>query len=316
MNLTKKRALDLIDTVILPISCKVRQDSQLYGHFPDRESFLQHNLRMGQLAIAMLYAPKKAEQLMAAMHQAHARHGLSLEVLTPFVTEFFQRYVAWCRMSKLVPDTQRDRLEDEADVYLQRWKKDYTRVLRASTQRQAEEVVMFDGQGESAEKEFTFFEAEQTDKAIDEMHTSGVDKQVVSAREYMASGEMLPEQISVIIDEFAELEELFAQHLRLDEDFVHDFQSHLKYLADNLFSSIEFEQMGYSLQQLLRIVDQALALNEENKVLIYALLEQLVLDLRSWVNNLFVEQTAVDIHYLDAALLASIAQIEMMLNLE
>ena len=74
--------------------------------------------------------------------------------------------------------------------------------------------------------------------------------------------------------------------------------------------------MGYSLQQLLRIVDQALALNEENKVLIYALLEQLVLDLRSWVNNLFVEQTAVDIHYLDAALLASIAQIEMMLNLE
>jgi len=221
-------------------------------------------------------------------------------------------------MSKLVPDDQRDRLESEANAYLQQCRTEYADYLQMQTHLQQEEgddLVIFDEEMTPAEDDgFAFFESEEVDSAIDDMHTSIADKKVISAKDYMASGELMQEQINIIMDEFHELEELFAHHIRFDDAFVQAFQVHLKYLADSLFSTFEFEQMGYSLQQLLRLLDRATGLDEGQQTLIFTLLEQLVLDLLAWANKLFVEQDAVDIHYLDAALLASIAQIEMMLD--
>ena len=309
--LSKKRALDLIDTVILPISEKIRQDAALQDYFSDRESYLKHNIKMGHFAVAMLHAPEQAYQMMEGMHHAHARHGIPADVLEPLMTEFFQRYVAWCRMSKLVPEAQRDRLEEEANTYLEHFKTGYAAALETATAGAEEDGFEVWDEGDDG---FAFFESEEVDEAIDEMHTSAPDKTVINAKDYMASGELAQEQVDIIMDEFRELEELFAQYVRFEPAFVQAFQQHLKYLADSLFSTFEFEQMGYSLQQLIRLLDQAASLDEGHQTLVFTLLEQLVLDLTNWANKLFVEQDAVDIHYLDAALLASIAQIEMMLG--
>lgn len=302
--LSKKRALDLIDTVIVPLSYKIRQDEVLKSYFPDKDSYLQHSIKMGHLALAMLFAPEKAQVLMSRMHQAHAQHAIPESVLTPFMSEFIQRYIAWVRMSKLVPDEERARLEEEAQAYLAQCQADYKDHLSGVETPDAEADDLDDG--------FAFFESEEVDQAIEDMHTSAAHKTQISAAEFMRSGELMQEQVDIIMDEFRELEDLFARYVRYEPAFVSAFQQHLKYLADTLFSTFEFEQMGYSLQQLIRLLDRVGQMDEGVQTLIFTLLEQLVLDLSGWARKLFVEQDAIDIHYLDAALLASIAQIEMM----
>ncbi len=322
--LSKKRALDLVETVILPISQKIRNVQQFHHYFSDREDYLKHTVKVGQLALAMLYAPHKARELMERMEAKHAEHQVPMDILEPLITEFFQRYVAWCRMSKLVPDTQRDQLENEINGYLEQWREAYPDSLEDARKHEApvaeesdDGFMMFDQEtGPEEEEGFTFFEPEEVDAAIDDMHTSAADKTVISAKDYMATGELEQSQVDIIMDEFRELEAVFAEHIRFDESFIQDYRTHLKYLAETLFSTYEFEQMGYNLQQLLRLLDHASELDEGQQVLIFALLEQLVLDLSTWAKKLFVEQDAIDIHYLDAALLAAIAQIEMMLNIK
>ncbi|WP_294946979.1 hypothetical protein [Sulfurivirga sp.] len=310
---SKKRALDLIDTVILPIAEKIRGNETLLRYFPDRESMSRHSINMGRLAVAMLFEPGLAEKLFERMHEAHAKHGIPLEVIEPFMTEFIQRYVAWVRMSTLVPEEERTRLEEEANAHLVRCQQVYAETLTAPAEAD-DDFMMFDEPSSEAEDGFAFFESEQVDEAISDMHTSTSGKAQVSAADYMASGELLPEQVDIIMDEFRELEDLFHRYVRFEPAFVQAFQQHLKYLADSLFGTIEFEQMGYSLQQLIRLLDAAGTLDESHQTLVFTLLEQLVLDLLEWARKLFVEQDAIDIHYLDAALLASIAQIEMMLG--
>ena len=78
----------------------------------------------------------------------------------------------------------------------------------------------------------------------------------------------------------------------------------------------EFKDMAYSLRllidQLGRFEDDRFGADEQT--LYKALIESIVQDLRKWIHEVTIEQTARDIHYLDASLLANISQIDMMIQ--
>ena len=82
--------------------------------------------------------------------------------------------------------------------------------------------------------------------------------------------------------------------------------------ADTLEELVDFAHLGFALQTLIRFLS---ALNEEHfeaeKIKkLCSLLLNLLHDLSSWRDNVFISQVARDIHYLDASLLSSCLQIE------
>ncbi len=87
-----------------------------------------------------------------------------------------------------------------------------------------------------------------------------------------------------------------------------NFQEYANILAELM----EFSHLGFALQTLIKFLS---ALDEEQLVemkvkKLSSMLLNLLRDLASWRENVFITQVARDIHYLDASLLSSCIQIE------
>jgi len=157
--------------------------------------------------------------------------------------------------------------------------------------------------------EFIDFDTEFDDENINNMHYE--ENQKISAKEFMSYNEIDNETLSEIdelLDEFSLIEEN-----ELDEHFINEF---LKIINDfiHLFNlTIEFENISYSLTKL-NILLQNLDLNSIDKNLLKQFLILIIDDLAKFKDEVFVNKSAIDIHYMDASLLANVAQLEIMLN--
>ena len=152
---------------------------------------------------------------------------------------------------------------------------------------------------------------------INQLHTSDEETEVISAKAFLVDAGIDSERIEDLRDDIEGLNHLFDQHLVINDVFVESFAQGLGRLAATLYGSYEFQALGSTLEQLIHMMrTMALKLTEEQKSMLLLLLEQLVHDLSSWFEHVFQLQDAVDIHYLDAALLAALAQIELMFDTE
>ena len=86
----------------------------------------------------------------------------------------------------------------------------------------------------------------------------------------------------------------------------------LKMYTEVLAQLMEFEHLGYSLEMLvsflLKIEEEQF--NDETIRKTETILLNIAYDLASWRENIFIKQSAIDIHYLDASLLSSCMQLE------
>jgi hypothetical protein len=55
-------------------------------------------------------------------------------------------------------------------------------------------------------------------------------------------------------------------------------------------------------------------LSKQQRVILKTMMDGILSDLDDWIHQVLIDQTAKDIHYLDASLLANIAQMDVMLN--
>lgn len=155
-----------------------------------------------------------------------------------------------------------------------------------------------------------FFDISSTrDERIDSMHYT--DESKISAGDFVDK-EGIDEGI---IDELGDiLEEYYAiAESEFNEEYLEKYKEILQKFISIFEYSIEFKDLAYGLEKLLTFLDKNI-LNDENKEFIKMLLDSVMEDLNKFYQTVFVEKSAVDIHYLDASLLANIAQIEIMLN--
>jgi len=154
---------------------------------------------------------------------------------------------------------------------------------------------------------FIEFDTEFNDDNIEKMHYE--EHQKISAKEFMEYNEIeeeMLEEIDELLDEFYaieenELDEYFIEKfLKIIQDFIHIF---------NL--SIEFKDIAYSLEKLYELL---IDVNLGNKDILKSFLISIIDDLAKFKDEVFVNKSAVDIHYMDASLLANVAQLEIMLN--
>ena len=157
--------------------------------------------------------------------------------------------------------------------------------------------------------EFFDFDSESVDKKIDDMH----DIQEVSAVEFMKEG---------LIDnhELIDLQEAIEEyHHNLEgsrDEFMENIDRLLQTFVKLLNHTYVFRNLAYGLQNLsMDIKNSNLKDLDDDKFEMYKImLEAIVFDLEKWVDEVLVNKTATNIHYLDASILANSAQIDMLLK--
>ena len=159
-------------------------------------------------------------------------------------------------------------------------------------------------------QEEKFFDIDSSrDERIDSMHYT--DESKISAKDFIEKegiDEGIVDELGDILDEYYAISED-----EFNEEYLEKYKEIIQKFINIFEYSIEFKDLAYGLEKLLEILNGDI-LSNENKEFIKMLLDSVMEDLNKFYQTVFVEKSAVDIHYLDASLLANIAQIEIILN--
>ena len=311
----REEAENLINDVILPVTYAIYELPDVEHYFEDEVSLKNHRLLVSRFALTLYFFPDEAENVFHKMQAKHAQEAVPKSLLLPMFTQFFQSFSQWLEESSSANEEQKSKVQTvlkRMDNQLEATYPDDVEPSKEKEDEPSEEAALNDD-------EFLFTENAPVDEAINQMHNITHQQAAMSAQAYMQSHPMDEDVILELKEELKELADLFFEHPQFDVAFAKIFAQKLQYLANLLYDSMEFENIGASLIKLndmLSAAEEADELSPETLQMVHDLLEQLIKDLTAWVYHIFIDEDAVDIHYLDAALFASIAQIEMMLQAE
>ena len=158
---------------------------------------------------------------------------------------------------------------------------------------------------------FFEFDRADVDNKIDTMQK----KEIIDAKTFMKDSEIDATSILDIMKSMNQLIEVSKKHNQLTEDFVEELFKYNEFIKVFLYS-LEFKDLAYSLEVLkLKLVSMDLStINKQQSIVLKTMLDGILYDLNEWVHKVLIDQSAIDIHYLDASLLANISQIDIMLK--
>jgi len=164
-----------------------------------------------------------------------------------------------------------------------------------------DEFLDFDG-----EDEFFEFDSEEVDENINDMHF--VEHQKISASNFMQE-EFIDEEL---VDDIKEIiEEIY--NLNEDDDYLTQYMDVILLFIRFFNSSVEFKDLSYGLEKLINLLKHNYDFIKKNEVMI-GICKSILEDLVKFTETVIIEQNAIDIHYLDASLLANVTQLELILN--
>lgn len=165
---------------------------------------------------------------------------------------------------------------------------------------------------ETNDDNFLFFDNTQRDEAIHRMHYKDDDK--ISAFSFFEKGLIEIETAQDLIIYSNELEEGVFLHAQLNEEYLRSTSDLVGIFANELELSGEFRDIAYALRGFTHTLSELL---QENCTtlpaakMIKTVIDAIIEDLTSWTLHVLVVRDAVDIHYLDASLLANTAQLDL-----
>lgn len=139
-----------------------------------------------------------------------------------------------------------------------------------------------------------------------------------TAQEYVSE---LDDDILSELQELDELDKDFTESISILREEANinglkEMATQLQKYAHEISLLFEFQDLAYAIESLSRLfytLDESKDYDKKiNKVLI--LLEGIKEDLSTWRNVIFIEQSALDIHYLDSSLYSACLQIELVLS--
>ena len=111
-----------------------------------------------------------------------------------------------------------------------------------------------------------------------------------------------------------ELEEESAVYSELSPDYLAETSKLITIFANGLELSGEFRDIAYALRGLckpLNELEQTHHLFGTSSRIIKRIIDSIIDDLVNWTSEVLIDLTAVDVHYVDASLLANIAQLSL-----
>ena len=185
----------------------------------------------------------------------------------------------------------------------------YRNIDKATSQKKVEEESVEDENG----AKLVIDENEN-----DILRRSHVNK--TTAEEYVNE---LDDEILRELQELNELDREFSESIILLQDDanidgIRQMASQLEHYAHEISLLFEFKDLSYairSLSTLLLSVEES-KLDEKTIIKVVIFLSGIQSDLSDWNKLLFVERSALDIHYLDSSLFSACLQIELTLSAE
>ncbi|NPA54807.1 MAG: hypothetical protein GXO40_00390, partial [Epsilonproteobacteria bacterium] len=214
-------------------------------------------------------------------------NGLKKEDIKEFLDHVFDNYKKW--------------LKRIVDIELEKKKNEFYELCDKYVQNDEIED----------EEDFLFIADEGVSDEIHNMHYTQEEK--ISAAEYFSQHPIDTEDMDSIIDKKEELIKLLNNHNEFSEEFIDELKVLLLKLNTTLtfaFATAEFKDIGIGLANFIRVLDEVKnEQSEDMKDVLFHLVQNFVEDLIKWLDHVFIEQDAIDIHYLDANLLANAEQI-------
>ncbi len=124
---------------------------------------------------------------------------------------------------------------------------------------------------------------------------------------------------SSLIEELNELEiethNSLEKYETIEESLIYEIINIFKQYSKVLKDMVEFQELSYAIILLTNLIEKTdilkLETTTQQNIILY--IKSILEDLGNWRNNVFIQQSAKDIHYLDKTLLSSIAQLQILL---
>ena len=291
MRISSKHLESLIETVVLPFEKLIADDPRLSSHLAPPEVAKFHNMAVAKLSVYIFSDINRAYAFVQGGAKSHREHKIPIESLK----EYYTLYFLLCR----------------------EWNKDYLGESDGFAQNIAtiEQFVYESFARENETKdEFFDFDSQAIHADLSKMHYT--DEQKITAQAFHEEGSMDEFDIQDILECSDALHEAITDtHTQHDGAYFENVNTRVQSYAAILEKNLEFRDLGYTLSKLSTLLVQHMQAlpSHEKKPALLVILNAIVEDLISWTLSVLREKTAIDIHYLDASLLSSILQFEMML---
>ena len=292
MRINIKHLESLIETVVLPFEKLIVDDPKLSSHIAPPEVAKFHNMAVAKLSVYIYTDIARAYAYIQEGAKAHKEKHIPLESLKEYYTLYFHLCKEWNAQHL---DANPKFSENIATI--------------------KQFVYEAFAQENETKEEFFDYGAEIINADLAKMHYK--DEEKITAAAFHEEGTMDELDIQDILECSNALHEAttdtFTKH---DESYFTNVNAQLQSYATILEKNMEFRDIGYSLSKLSQLLMSHLDTlpSHEKKPSLVLVLNTIVEDLIAWTVAVLKEKTAIDIHYLDASLLSSILQFEMMLT--
>ena len=293
IKISKETLMDLVNSVAFPIDVLILNDERVSHFLEDKEKRSKHSISIAKLAIAVVTQEASvAIQLLKNAAKAHNELSFDKEILREYLNLFFMLLFKWIKQH--YPQALKE-YEERLEYFEKIFMDAYEPFLELE-----------DDEG------FFDFDSEDVDNVVNEMHYS--DEKKITAEEFMQEDTVDTDMMHDIEDYLEEYDDLIG----INDEFSKDDLAVAQRCIDafvNIFNlSYEFKNIAYSLESLNLFLDNFDTSNKEKMNMLKIFLDTIMDDLKKFKKEVLEDATANDIHYLDASLLANIAQIEISLR--
>ncbi|MDD2384335.1 MAG: hypothetical protein PHN18_09120 [Sulfurospirillaceae bacterium] len=290
MGISIQKLESLVDTVVLPFEKFILADERLALYLADPEVAKIHNFAVAKLTIYSYSDLNRAYAYIQKGAKAHREKKIPLENLKEFYSLYFELCKEWNQQNREADDRYGTNLAMIEQFVYEAFKK-----------------------VDESKENFYIYGSDVLKQDIEKMHYR--DDAKVSAEDFYAEGSMDALDILDIVECCSALSEVVQDHhIAHDEAYFRSVNNYFHAYAMILEKNAEFKDIGFSLFKLSEFLENYSATLPEHtqKKKALVVLNAIVDDLISWAKSVLQERTAVDIHYLDASLLSSIIQLEML----
>lgn len=291
MKIQKSNLESLVNEVVLPFEKLILDDERLAFYLKDEEVAKIHNMAIAKLTIYIYSDIDRAYEYIQKGAKSHKEKLIEI----PFLKEFYSVYFRLCREWNSHYLSTQEHFEKNISII-----ENFVFEIFATREKTLED--------------FFEYSSDAVNYDIEKMHYK--DSQKISAKDFFALGSIDELEVQDMCESSDELQNAIESSDILDDSYIAEITLQLDIFARILEKNIEFKDIGFSLSKLSEILkNYKTIISHHPKVKnIYVTLNGIAEDMVAWTKSIFMEQSTIDIHYLDASLLSSIIQVEMLLN--